>query len=216
MEAAMFENQELIGLVSENDDPDGLHRIRVYFPHMEGSQVTGWIPYQSGMTGNETGISMLPEIDAPVLVTALDSAWTQMVAHPGPYTETHAPPETEENSDADRNQDGKNSLHFIKSRSGHLVIMDDSEGKEKFQVVSPDKKTRIEMDSEAELIKFETDKDYMTETKGTAAITAETITVSAEKEFTADSESIQMTASDVMELTGDKDISVKGSGVSLN
>jgi uncharacterized protein involved in type VI secretion and phage assembly len=68
----MFENRELIGLVSENNDPDGLHRIRVYFPHLEGSQVTGWIPYQSGMTGNEAGISMLPEIDAPVLVTALD------------------------------------------------------------------------------------------------------------------------------------------------
>jgi uncharacterized protein involved in type VI secretion and phage assembly len=212
----MLENQELFGLVSENNDPDGLHRIRVYFPHLEGSRVTGWIPYQSGMSGNESGISMLPEIDAPVLVTVLDRNWTRMVAHPGPYTEKHAPPKTEENSGADLNQDGRNSLHFIKSRSGYQLIMDDSEGKEKMQAVSPDKKTRMELDNGAELMKFETDKDYTAEAKKQITLTAETVTVTTEKEFTADSESVQLLSGDVMELTGDKDVSVKGSGVSLN
>jgi uncharacterized protein involved in type VI secretion and phage assembly len=193
----MKENQIVIGIVSDNNDPDGLNRIRVYFPFFEGAQVTGWIPYTSGMTGNDAGIAMLPEIDTPVLVAVLNPNWTSMIAYPSPYNEKQQPPKTEENSDADLNQDGKNSLHFIKSRSGYQIIIDDSEGKEKLQIVSPDKKTRIEIDSEAELMKFETDKDYAAEAKKQITLTAETIAVSAEKEFTISGENLQVKTSKV-------------------
>jgi uncharacterized protein YpmB len=106
-----------------------------------------------------TGAAVLPEVDTPVLVVSLDRYRTKMIALPCPYTEKHKPPETEENSDADLNQDGKNSLHFFKSRSGYQIIIDDTEGNEKVQILSPDKNTRIELDSANELITIETDKD---------------------------------------------------------
>jgi uncharacterized protein involved in type VI secretion and phage assembly len=168
------------------------------------------------MTGNDAGISMLPEIDTPVLVTVLNPNWTNLIAHPAPYNEKQQPPKTEETSDADRNQDGKNSLHFIKSRLGYQAIMDDSEGDNKILIVTPDKKTRITIDGENGLVRMETDKDCTVEAKGHIELRAETITVSAEKEFTIDSETLQVKSSKAIEITGDKDITVKGSGVSLN
>jgi hypothetical protein len=168
------------------------------------------------MTGNDAGIAMLPEIDTPVLVAVLNPNWTSMIAYPSPYTEKQQPPKTEENSDADLNQDGKNSLHFIKSRLGYQTIIDDSEGDSKILILTPDKKTRIAIDGENGLVSMETDKEYAVEAKGHITLTAETITVSAEKEFTISSENLQVKTSKAMDITGDKDITVKGSGVSLN
>jgi hypothetical protein len=65
------------------------------------------------MTGDQTGSAVLPEVDTPVLVVSLDRYRTKMIASGALYTEKHRPPKTEENSDADLNQDGKNSLRFI-------------------------------------------------------------------------------------------------------
>jgi uncharacterized protein involved in type VI secretion and phage assembly len=212
----MQENQIVFGIVSDNKDPGGLNRIRVYFPFLKGAQVTGWIPYVTPMTGSETGVSILPEIDTPVLVTVLNPDWTSLIAHPAPYNEKNQPPKTEENSDADLNEDGKNSLHFIKSRLGYQAIMDDSEGDSKILILTPDKKTRITIDGENGLVSMETDKAYTVEAKGTVTIRAENLEITAEKELTASSETLQIKTSKAIDILGDKDITVKGSGVSLN
>ena len=212
----MVEYQPLAGIVSDNHDPDGLNRIRVHFPYLEGAQVSGWIPYQALMVGEETGIAALPEIGTVVTVNALDKYRTKMIATSVVYTEKHKPPKTEENGEADLNQDGNNSLRFIKSRSGYQIIFDDSDGKDKLQLVSPDQKTRIEIDTEGALVNVETDKDYGVEAKGEISLAAEKITVTAEKEFNVSGEAIQVKSTESLEITGDKEITVKGSSVSLN
>ena len=111
----MFPGMVNIAIVSDNQDPDGLNRIRVYFPHLEGSQVSNWIPYVVPMLGDGAGFAFLPEVDTPVITISLDKYSAKMLALPGPYTQKHQPPQTEENSDADLNQNGKNDLHFLKA-----------------------------------------------------------------------------------------------------
>jgi uncharacterized protein involved in type VI secretion and phage assembly len=212
----MGTNQVIAGVISNNQDPDGYNRIRVYFPYLEGSRVSGWIPYEAPMTGDQTGSAVLPEVDTPVLVVSFDRYRTKMIALPCPYTEKHRPPKTEENSDADLNQDGRNSLHFFKSRSGYQIITDDTEGKEKILLVSPDKNTRIELDSENELITIKTDKDYSVSATGTVRITAEELEITAEKTLSAGGETVQLTVEKELEINGDKELTAKGTSVSLN
>jgi hypothetical protein len=86
-------------------------------------------------------MAALPEVGSIVFVNTLDKYRTKMIASGALYTEK--PPKTEENSDADLNQDGKNSLRFIKSRSGYQIIIDDTEGKEKVQILSPDNALKL-------------------------------------------------------------------------
>ena len=212
----MFPGMVNIAIVSDNQDPDGYNRIRVYFPHLEGSQVSNWIPYVSPMIGNGIGLSFLPEVDTPVITISLDKYSTKMIALPGPYTQVHKPPKTEENSDADLNQNGKNDLHFIKSKSGNQVIFDDTEGEEKVQLLSSDKGSRFEFDTKEELINLETDKNYAVEAKEDIKLSAKNILVEAEKEFNVSAETFQVKTEKELEISGDKDLTIKGSGVSLN
>ena len=42
----------------------------------------------------------------------------------------------------------KNSLNFFKSQSGNMLIFDDTDGKEKIQLIASGGSTRIEFDNE--------------------------------------------------------------------
>ncbi len=57
------------GTVTDNQDEEGLNRVKVS-AQLEGESMTFWLPYLSAAAGNGTGLSVLPDIDAQVLVLA--------------------------------------------------------------------------------------------------------------------------------------------------
>src|SRR5262249_32069194 len=56
--------------VEENDDPQGMGRIRVIFAEDPERRVTPWIPVVTPAAGKETGIFWMPEKKSIVLVVA--------------------------------------------------------------------------------------------------------------------------------------------------
>ncbi len=126
------------------------------------------------------------------------------------------PPVTGENSDADLNGDGKNSLKFMKSRSGHMIIFDDTEGAEKFQIISGDGKTRFEFDIAEEIGNLTSEADVMIGAKGSLTLKAESISIQSEKSIEISGEEYKFSAKKAADITADKDLSVKGSGIALN
>lgn len=210
----MYQNT-FLGKVSDNNDSDKLHRIKVRFMYREEA-VSDWMPYITSYSGAEIGLSMLPNIDEEVLVLSLDQQNSRFVAVGTIWNEVSAPPETGENSEADFNQDGNNSLHFIKSKAENMLIFDDTDGSEKMQLITAESASRFEFLTEEELVSLITEQDISLSAKGILSFTAEEIEITAEKQVNFSGEEVQASATKVFEVTADKDITIKGSGIALN
>lgn len=208
-------SQFFYATIADNKDPDSLHRVRVT-KLGEEEMMTEWIPVVSAYTGAETGMSMLPDIDEQVLVVSLDSLGKQKAVIGSIWSEASPPPSSGENADADLNGDGKNALHFIKSKSGNMLILDDTEGKEKIQIISSDSSSRIEFNVADELLLVETEKDIQIGAKGNIVIQAEEISISSKKAMSLTGDEIAVAAKKKMDVTADQDITIKGSGIALN
>ncbi|TEB15323.1 Phage-related baseplate assembly protein [Pelotomaculum sp. FP] len=118
----------VIGIVTNNKDPDGMGRVKLKFPWRDDSDESHWARVAALMAGNERGAFFLPEVDDEVLV-AFDHG---DISHPyvvgALWNGVDKPPET--------NADGKNNIRKIKSRSGHEIILcdDGDSGKEKVEI----------------------------------------------------------------------------------
>lgn len=118
-------------IVTQNkDEEQGVARIKVRFPWMPGgdSDQAHWAVLAVPMEGGQFGTYTLPEIDDTVLVAFLHGDIRRPVVIGGIWNSKDTPPEVNEN--------GKNDFRFIKSRSGHRMLLDDSS---KVKVVLTDK-----------------------------------------------------------------------------
>lgn len=204
-----------IAKVSDNKDPDNLHRVRITFNN-EAEVVSAWVPVLSYSAGNDNGIYSLPDVDEQVLVASLDDSTRSFCVIGSIWSNNIKPPASEENSDADFNQDGKNALHFIKTRAGSKIILDDTDSKEKIQLISSDGKTRFEFSTEDKLVNLETDNDIQITAKKNLSINAEEIEIKSSKKMNISTEEFQTKVSKDLSINADKDITVKGSGIALN
>lgn len=205
-----------VAKVTDNQDEEKLNRVKVTVPLAEES-VSYWLPYLSAAAGNGIGFSTLPDIDDQVLVLALENSRDRQIVIGSFWNAKFAPPETGENTDADLNGDGNNSLTFFKSKSGNMIILDDTKDKEKIQIVASGGKSRFEVDNENKLINMATDKDIGLSAKGTITIQAEEeIILMAKKVFSIESEDFAVKASKEINIDTSKDMTLKGSGISLN
>ena len=201
--------------VSDNKDPDKMDRIKVTRT-LEKDAVSAWIPYLSINAGSGAGFSTLPDVDTQVLVASLDDAETSQVAVGTIWSENAKPPESGENSDADLNKDGKNALHFVKSKSGAMLIVDDTKDAEKTQFIAAGGKTRLEFSKKDKLVNLETDEKISFSAKKEMGFEADTITVKAKKKADISIDEFQVKASKTCSIQADKDMSLKGSGIALN
>ncbi len=108
-------------IVTQNKDEESqVARVKVRFPWLPGGDTdqSHWAPVAVPMVGDQFGTFTLPEIDDTVLVAFIGGDVRQPVVIGGMWNKTDTPPETNEN--------GKNDFRFIKSRSGHRLLFDDS------------------------------------------------------------------------------------------
>ena len=105
------------GVVTENEDPEGLGRVRVRLElHAEGQQ-SFWARVATPMAGPEIGFYALPEKDDEVLVGFIAEDASHPVVLGGVWNGRRPPPET--------NDDGNNDRRLFRSRSGHELRFDD-------------------------------------------------------------------------------------------
>jgi uncharacterized protein involved in type VI secretion and phage assembly len=116
-----------IGIVTTIDDPDGQGRVKVRYPWLQDNSESPWARIVSFMGGPNCGAVFRPEIDDEVLIVfehgdmrkpyVLGALWNGIDAMPG-----------------ERGGDANNSIRLIKSRSGHLIILDDTGGEERLTI----------------------------------------------------------------------------------
>src|SRR2546430_12727923 len=62
----------VVGVVTNNQDPDGMGRVKVKFPWLSDADESNWARVAAPMAGQERGIYFLPEVGDEVLVGVED------------------------------------------------------------------------------------------------------------------------------------------------
>jgi uncharacterized protein involved in type VI secretion and phage assembly len=116
----------VIGIVTNNNDPESLGRVKLKFPWRDSSDESNWARVAVPMAGGDRGIYFLPEVGDEVLVSFAHGDMTQPYVIGGLWNGADKPPE--------KNADGKNNKRIIKSKSGHMIIFNDERGSGKIEI----------------------------------------------------------------------------------
>lgn len=147
-----------VGIVTNNQDPDGLGRIKVRLPWLSDECESHWARVMTPMAGPERGFYFLPEVDDEVLVAfehgRIDSPYVLGALWNG----KDKPPE----KGSDR--------RVIKSRSGHLIVLDDTDGDEKILVRDKTGKNEITILSKENAISVKCNGELTLEAQGKISI----------------------------------------------
>lgn len=208
----------VVGIVTNNKDPEKLGRIKVKFPWLSDEVESWWARLCYPMGGPQRGQWWIPEIDDEVLVGfehgdvrfpyVIGSLYNGVDTPPqcdditstfgGPKGYDHGPYSC---AGRDFNEDGKNDLRFIRSRSGHLVILDDKDGKEKITIADKTGKHNIEIFTDKK-------KVVITSSDGDIELIAkETVLIRCKNLVTETWEDTKMTADGKFDVLSKKDMS---------
>lgn len=119
----------MIGIVTDNKDPEKQHRIQVDFPTEKTDKDVSsfWCRIATPMAGKDRGLVILPEIGTEVILMfsglshhpyVLGAVYNGADDLPEPY----------------HNDDEKNDKRVFWSRNDHMVIFDDTDGAEKVEI----------------------------------------------------------------------------------
>ncbi len=107
----------LVGLVTDNEDPEGLGRVKVKFPTLTEEHSSNWARVVSMGAGKGRGFDCLPEIDDEVLVTFEHGDIHRPYVVGGVWNGEDTPP----NSVSDNVRDGQVRLRTFQARTGHQI-----------------------------------------------------------------------------------------------
>jgi uncharacterized protein involved in type VI secretion and phage assembly len=157
----------VVGLVTNTKDPETLGRIKVKFPWLSDTDESEWARVASPMAGKERGFFFPPEINDEVLIAFDHDDVNYPYVMGYLWNGKDKPPD-------DKNADGKNNLRFIRSRSGHLVQLDDTPGAEQIVIRDKTGKNELVIDSPTNTMSIKLDKDLTVEVKGNVSMKAPT------------------------------------------
>jgi uncharacterized protein involved in type VI secretion and phage assembly len=191
-----------VGVVTNNQDPDKLGRVKVRFPWLSDEDESQWARIAAPMAGKERGIYFLPEVDDEVLVAFEhgDIRFPYVVG--ALWNGKDAPPAA--------NDDGKNNIRLIKSRSGHVVKLNDEDGKETIEIIDKSEKNSIVIDTAKNTITITSDKDI------TLKAANGTITLDAKEVKTKSSAKSTIEAGSGMDVKASGTLNIKGATVNIN
>jgi uncharacterized protein involved in type VI secretion and phage assembly len=141
----------VVGIVTNNKDPDGLGRVKVRFPWLVEDSESHWGRLATLMAGPDRGSVFFPEVDDEVLVAFEHGDIRFPYVIGALWNGVDTPPHD--------NADGENNLRMIKSRSGHVVRLDDTSGAEKIEIIDSSGNNSIIIDTAANTITITADAD---------------------------------------------------------
>ena len=190
----------VVGVVTNNQDPSGLGRVKVKFPWLSDSEESFWARVAAPMAGKGRGFYFLPEVEDEVLIAfehgdarfpyVLGSLWNGQDKPP------------EDGAVLDR--------RVLKSTTGHAVVLDDTKDKEKIEIIDKSGKNTIVIDTAKNTITITSDKDI------TLSASNGTIKLEAKKIEIKSSADTAIEAGAGMDVKATGTMNVKGAMVNIN
>lgn len=195
MTASADTNGIVIGIVSDLDDPESLARVKVKLPHLD-DQETDWARLAAPMAGNGRGTFFRPEVGDEVLIAMEHGDPRRAYVIGALWSQKDSPPP----DDGDKK---KNNWRFVKSRSGHVIKLDDTDGAERIEIVDKDGSRKVVIDSSGSKIQIVCDQ-------GDVEISAPT------GEVKVDASSIKLQAQGEISIEAGATLTLSGATVSIN
>lgn len=207
----------VIALVTDNQDPQNLARVKVSYPVLSSELESDWIRMVSFMAGNDRGGYFLPEVGDEVLVAFAFGNINSPYVIGALYNGVDKPPQN--------NEDGENNIREIRSRSGSVIRFNDKESAETVEIIDKTGNNKIVITTEDNTISISTDQDInLTAPKGTVAINAQDISLNATNSISLSGGEVKINADSSLStesgagtsIKSGASVSVKGIEINLN
>ena len=203
----------VVGIVSNNQDPDDRGRVKLRFPWFDDSLESNWAPVASPMAGKDRGFFWLPEIDDEVLVAfdhgdinhpyVVGSLWNGIDKPPKRTNEVIS--------------GGNVNQRIIKSRSGHVITIDDTSGQESISIVDKTGSNSIKLESPTNKLTVAVNGDMILDaSRGNLSLKGLTVSVEGIQSLTVKAPQTDVKATAKLSLDGGAMTEVKGGMVKLN
>jgi uncharacterized protein involved in type VI secretion and phage assembly len=177
----------VVGIVTNNNDPDSRGRVKVRFPWLDDDNESAWARVAAPGAGKDRGLQIMPEVNDEVLVAFEHGDMDYPYVVGGLWN-------GKDSSPAQAVRGGNVELRTLKTRAGHMIELDDSAGSGKITIKTKSGQVLTLSDSGA--------GDISIESKGTL-------------ELKGQGGKLKIAPSGV-ELTADATMTIKGQMVMIN
>jgi phage baseplate assembly protein V len=191
-----------IGIVTNNKDPDGLGRVKTSLPWMADQVESDWARVVTPMAGAGRGIYFLPEVNDEVLVAFEHGNPDTPYVLGGLWNGKDKPPES--------NSDGKNDRRAIRSRSGNVIRLSDTDGDAKIEIIDSSGKNTIVISAKNNTITITAASDVTIQSNnGKLKLSGNGVEITS-------TSTVKVEASQSMDLKSSGQLNVKGTVVNIN
>ena len=183
-------------MVTRNDDTQG--RVKVRFPWMDDQDESDWIAVSGPGAGKDRGLFCIPATDDQVLVAFSFGQIDKAYVIGSLWSTADKPPSA-----------GDPNKRTWKSRSGHVIILDDTEGSEQISIVDKSGGNTITIDASSNTITIESAGDLTIKAAGNLAL-------QSGKDVTVNGTGLTLTATGKLAAKGSSMALSGPAGVTIN
>lgn len=210
----------VIGIVTDNEDPKDLGRIKLRFPWRDADDESYWARVATPMAGDEYGAYFLPEVDDEVLVAFENGDIHKPYVVGALWNGEQKPPQQNEGENTTRElrsrsdhrltfedkEDKTEGSITVETSEGHEIVVDDSDGSDTIMIRDADKNNSITLDTESDSIEVAADKEI--------ELSAETIKINGKKKVDiSGGTNVDISSKNSVELSGKSKVDVSSSGL---
>jgi uncharacterized protein involved in type VI secretion and phage assembly len=191
----------VVAIVTNTKDPEAMGRVKLKYPWLGDDAEGYWARIVTPMAGKEMGIYFPPAVEDEVLV-AFEQGDVRFPYVIGSLWNGKDKPPV-------KNDDGKNDVRLIKSRSGHTIRLNDEGGKEKIEIIDKSGKNSISIDTAANSITITSANDVTISARGTIQLDAKKIAIRSSADTRIESGA-------GMDVQASAAMNIKGATVNIN
>jgi uncharacterized protein involved in type VI secretion and phage assembly len=197
-------NGVAMAIVTDNDDPDNLGRVKVKFPWFSEDLASFWVRIATPMAGPERGLMIIPEVNDEVLVAFEQGDFNHPFIIGALWNGIDKPPQTT----SETISGGKVNKRILKTRAGHILRFDDTSGSEKIEIIDKTGKNLIMIESSSNKMTIQADGDIEITSK--KDIKMKGLNLSFEGQTKAEMKAAQI------DVTATAKTTIKGATVEIN
>jgi uncharacterized protein involved in type VI secretion and phage assembly len=199
----------VVGVVTNNKDPDHLGRVKVKFPWLSEVDESSWARLAAPMAGKERGIYFSPEVGDEVLVVFEHGDVRLPYVLGALWNGQDAPPVAK--------GDGMNDVRMIKSRSGHVVKLNDDDKNPTIEIIDNSQNNSIKIDTSHKSITVTAEMDItLFVPQGRIRLEAKTVEIVSSEAKIRSSRDPETLTGGTINIEASSIMTIKGETVNIN